>query len=68
MNGFKLLRMVSIWLLLVATVGAVAPQGPNRRLQISIGTYDPDGSSESSRNRPSRQPDDHRYVFPLCAL
>lgn len=56
--------LVVTWLLAMAASPATADPKLARGLKFQIGVYDPKGSSESSRYRPSRKPvQQDRYAF-----
>ena len=68
--GNALLNIVFIaWVLAGAFEGTFARPDCGRHLNFKVGVYDPQGTSESSKYRPSRKPEDQdRYVRRKPAL
>jgi hypothetical protein len=57
--GNHALNIVLIaWVLACALEGACARPDCGRHLNFKVGVYDPQGTSESSKYRPSRKPED----------
>ena len=63
MMGNALNIVLIAGVLAYAFEGAFARPDCGRHLNFKVGVYDPQGSSESSKYRPSRKPEDqNRYV------